>query len=121
MLLTSTNEQVLDAKSIGQEATMTYTQERLMERAVSYWDPIKKLNLVTFNSDVKFIKTSTKKNEKTKTLKYHQDLFSRLVTVSSSRYIDFKKVILYELVPVPLALFHPTGEMKQTNKCEILK
>ena len=37
----STKEQVLDAKSIGQEATVTYIQGRLVERTVSYWDPIK--------------------------------------------------------------------------------
>ena len=83
----STKEQVLDAKSIGQEATVTYIQERVVERTVSEWDPIKKLNLATFSSDVTPIKTSTKKKEKTKTLKYHQDLFFRLITVSRSRYI----------------------------------
>ena len=97
------------------------TQERLVERTVPYWDPKKKLNLATFSSYVKPIQTSTKKNEKTETLKYHQDLLSRLITVSRSRYIDLKKVLSYELAPVPLALFHARGEMRQTNKSEILK
>ena len=117
----STEEQVLDPKWIGQEATMTNIQERLVERTVSYWDPITKLNLATFSSDVKLIKASTKKIEKTKTLKYHQDLLSRLLTVGRSRYIDFKNVLPYKLVPVPIALFHPTGEMRATNKTGILK
>ena len=95
----STKEQVLDAKSMGKDTKMTYIKERLVEITVSYWNPIKKLNLFTFISDVKPIKTSTKKNEKTKTLKYHQDLFSRLVTVSWTCYIDFKKVLSYSWLP----------------------
>lgn len=100
---------------------MTSIQGQLVERTVLYWDPIKKLNLTTFSSEVKSIKTSTKKNEKMKTLTYYQDLFSRLITVIRSPYIDSKKVLSYELAPVPLALYHPTGEMRQTNKSEIPK
>ena len=90
---------------------MTYIQERLVEKTISYWDPIKKLNLATFSSDAKPVKK--KKNEKTKTLKNHQSLFSRLITISRSRDIDFKNVLSYDLVPVPLALFHSTGEMRK--------
>ena len=35
---------------------MTYIQERLVEKTISYWDPIKKLNLATFSSDAKPVK-----------------------------------------------------------------
>ena len=83
---------------------MIFIQGQLVERTVLHWDPIKKLNLTTFSSEVKSIKTSTKKNEKMKTLTYYQDLFSRLITVIRSPYIDSKKVLSYELAPVPLAL-----------------
>ena len=117
----STKEEALDKSSIGKEATMTHIQKRLVEKTVSYWDPINNLSLATFSSDVKRIKASTKEIEKTKTLKYHQDLFFRLITVSRSRYIDVKKVFSYELAPVPLALFHPTSEMRKKNTSEILK
>lgn len=81
----------------------------------------RKLSLATISSVVKSIKASSKKNEKTKTLKYNQDLYSRVITIRWSHYIDFKNVLSYELALIPLVLFHPTGEMRKTNKSEILK
>lgn len=82
----------------------------------------RKLSLATISSVVKSIKASSKKNEKTKTLKYNQeDLYSRLITIRWSHYIDFKNVLSHELALIPLVLFHPTGEMRKTNKSEILK
>ena len=41
----STKNQVLKAKSIGQESKIMYIQEQLVKRTVSYWDPIKKLKI----------------------------------------------------------------------------
>ena len=45
-------------------------------------------------------------------INYHQ---------SVTLYWFLKNTLLYELALVPLALFHPTGEMRKTNNSEILK
>ena len=111
---------ILNAKSIGKEAAQQYIRERLVERTIPYWDPVKKLKLYTFSTGNKPLKIS-RKNEASITFKYHQDLFSRLITVSTSRQIDLKVVLSHELAAVPLSLFHTTGEMRKTNKSQLLK
>ena len=104
----------------SKEAVKNYIQERLIESSVPFWDPVKKLNLFTFSSGNKPLKIS-RKSEPVIILKKHQNLFSRLITVSMSREIDLKDVLAHELSAVPLSIFHPTGEMRKTNKSQLLK
>ena len=48
-------------------------------------------------------------------------LFRRLLAVSRSRDVDLRKVLQYELVAVPPALFHSDGTMRKTNQAEFAK
>ena len=48
-------------------------------------------------------------------------MLSRLLIVSQSREIYLQNILTYELAPVALALFHLTGEMRKTNKSQLLK
>ena len=79
-----------------------------------------KLRLKTFASGEKELKVRHK-NETVTTLEGLQNLFSRLITVSTTRKIDLKSVLSYELSAVPLSLFHVTGEMRKTAKSKLLQ
>ena len=52
-------------------------------------------------------------------------LFSRLLTVGAMRQLDLKEVLSNELSTIPLSLslslFHTAGEMRKTNKSQLLK
>ena len=111
---------ILNAKSIGQAAVEEFINVRLHERSVSFWNPVKKMNLYTFQSGNKTLKV-TNKSETTLILKEHQLLYSRLLTVSAVRQLDLKEVLSHELSTIPLSLFHATGEMRKTNKSQLLK
>ena len=113
--------EVLHAKSIGKESSDQFIKERFIEKTVPFWNPVKKLKLHTFTSQNKTIKLPSINKEKAATMKNHQNLFSRIITVSSARKIDLKSVMSYELSSVPLSLFHATGEMRKTNKSQLLQ
>ena len=113
-------EDILCAKSLGRESAKQYMEERLYNRTVSFWDPLPKLRLKTFASGEKELKVRHK-NETVTTPKGLQNLFSRLITVSTTRKIDLKSVLSYELYAVPLSLFHVTGEMRKTAKSKLLQ
>lgn len=111
---------ILNAKSIGMTSANEYIRKRLINREVPFWDSIKKLNLRTFSSMDKQIKIP-RQNEATLILKTQQNLFSRLLSVSSTRHVDMKSVLCHELSAVPLSIFHPNGEMRKTTKSNLLK
>lgn len=45
-----------------------------------------------------------------------RDLFEWLLIVANVRQINLKEVLSYELSPVPVALAHPDGSLRKTNK-----
>ena len=112
-------DEILNANSIGKENAIKFIQERITEKTIPFWEPIKKLNLKTFSSADKPMQIK-KKNE-TVILKNQQNIFSRLLSVSSARPIDLKGVFSHELSAIPLSLFHSTGEMRKTTKSQLLK
>ena len=113
-------EEILNARKLGKESTEQFFNERIKEQRVPFHDTIKKLKLHSFTSENKKLKIS-RKSEPTIILKDHQQLFSKLLTVSRSRQIDLKAVLSHELSAIPLSLFHPTGEMRKTNKSQLMK
>ena len=61
------------------------------------------------------------KTNGTITLKIGVNLFSWLITLSRDRHIYLQNVLSYEFSVVPLALFYPNGDMKETSKSKLLK
>lgn len=45
-----------------------------------------------------------------------RDLFGRLLIVTNVRQINLKEVLGFELSSVPVALAHPDGNLRKTNK-----
>ena len=78
------------------------------------------MNLYTFQPVNKKFKIN-KKSELTIILKEHQLLFSRLPTVGVVRQLDLTEVLSHELSTISLSLFHTKGEMRKTNKSQLLK
>ena len=112
-------EEILNAHSIGKQAADEFVKERILDGKTSFWAPITKMNLKTFSSGDKVVKVN-RKNQSIATIKSHQNLFSKLLTVSSSRNIDLKSILTYELSAVPLSLFYTTGEMRKVAKSKLL-
>ena len=95
-----------------------FVKERLGEEpAKHFWEPLKKCKVSTF-ADMK----KALSNDKDRKLIIDTEvLFRRLLAVSRSRDVDLRKVLQYELVAVPPALFHSDGTMRKTNKAEFAK
>ena len=46
-------EDILNAKSRGEESLVKYLKERLKDKSISFWDPLPKLKLKTFEDALK--------------------------------------------------------------------
>jgi len=107
---------ILDARNIGNESTAKFLSEQIVKQNVSFLDTINKLNLHTFASENKKLKIS-RKPEPTIILKDHQQLFSKLLTVSTSHQIDCKEVLTHELsAHASLTLPYHWGNEKNKQK-----
>ena len=94
-----------------------FTKERLVERTVSFWEPIQKKSIVTFSS----MKKSLSMDKNKKVMLDSEVLFRRLLSVSKTREVDMRDVLAYELAAVPPSLFHDDGTFCKTNKADLAK
>ena len=46
---------------------------------------------------------------------FQNDFFSKLLSIIKTRIVNIKNVLFNELLPVPLVIFHPTGEMQKSK------
>ena len=114
------SNEILNARKIGKDATELFYRERIIDQTIPFLNPVKKLNFRSFSTENKKLKVSNK-SEPVPILQHHNHLFSQLLTVSNQREIDLPTILGHELFAVPLSLFHPTGEMRKTNKSQLLK
>ena len=102
------------AREIGESAYLEFVEERLgKNRSKSFFDPIHKLKLASF--ETKSVKSKVTK-EKNIELKADKNVFSMMTIVAQTRQLDMKKVFSYPLGPVPWALATSSGSMRKTNK-----
>lgn len=105
-------EAVLECDQIGQNLFNNFVKERIFQRKLSVWSPMKKANLHTWKT------TREKKTRKTASgvvaLKDDSALFARfLVVVLSRQEVDLKESISeFELVAFPRALFNSDGDLR---------
>lgn len=115
----TTRIEILDAKKIGETNATVFIEERIITQKVSFWHPIKRLNLNKFSSiDKKMI--IPRKEKSSVVFNNQQSLLARLLSVSICRFVNLKEILMHELSAVPLSIFHPGGEMRKTNKSELL-
>ena len=85
------SESLLSAKEQGEKAMGEFVQARLISDKENFWDPLKKINIKTFQSLNKPIKPS-KGKQALKTINLDRQVYSRLLVVSKDRGIDLEEV-----------------------------
>ena len=107
-------EAVLERDKIGQDLFTNFVKERIVERKLSVWSPMKKGNLHTWKTTRE--KTKSKTASGVFALKNDRALFARfLVLVLSRPEIDLKESIMiskFELAAFPRALFNSDGDLR---------
>ena len=103
----------------GEEASSAFVKERLVEKSVSFHDPLKKLRLKTFAS-MAVRKTLTTSQKKTVMVKAERNLLGRLLIMSQRHDIDLQKLFKYSLSPIPWSLATGDGCYAKTNKSQLL-
>ena len=111
-------EDLLRAHDKGTEAVTTFIRKRLTTTEVSFYDPIPKLKLATFDS---MTVSSVKIGGKEVMLKADRDLFARLLVVAQTREMDLREVFKYSLGPLPWSLASTDGSLCKTVKSKLLE
>ena len=99
---------VLTRDQVGQEHFSNFVKERIVERKLSVWSPMKKVNLQTWKTT-----RATKESETASSVAALKDDRARfLVVVLSRPEIDLKECISeFELATFPRALFNSDGDL----------
>ena len=93
----------------------TFVEKRLNTSQVSFWDPIPKLKVKTFERTTRKIQVKAV-NDKLVTVGADRELFGRLLIAANVRQINLKEVLCYELSSVPFSLAYQDGSLRKTNK-----
>ena len=84
-----------------------------------FFDPLKKVNLQTFQHLKKVVKVSAKNS--LITFKMDRNLFARIAQIGQFRKIDLKEVFKYPLGPLPWSLANAYGLRRKTNKAKLMQ
>ena len=104
---------------LGNKAMNNFINERLSENgSVDFLEPVKKLNLKTFEHIMEVIKVSVK--DRIIPLKVHRDLLGQIVPIMQRQSINLQNVFYYPLGPLSWALSGSVGELCMTNKLALL-
>ena len=113
------SKDLLSAEEKGKLLVTEFTEQRLKEKNVGFFDTIKKQNSKTFATLYKI--PATEKQSEKKLLKADRKLLQRLFNAASSgRSVQTADILKHELSPVPLSLAKPDGQMNQTSKSDML-
>ena len=98
----------------GREQMNTFVEKRVNTNEVSFWDPIPKLKVKTFESTTTKIQVKAV-NDKLVTVGADRELFGRLLIAANVRQINLKEVLCYELSSVPFSAYQD-GSLRKTAK-----
>ena len=107
---------VMQANTIGQQAK--FVKGRLVEKTVSFYTPLPKQKLKTF--DEKRDRKLTTTQKKIVEIKAERNLFGQLVMLSEQHKISLDKTLGYPLRPVPLFLATADGCPVKTDKSKMM-
>ena len=110
---------MISAKTLGKKAMDEFITSRLSNRTTAYFfDPIDKLNLVTFTSMNK-IKTC-RVNSKFIPLQASKNLFAKIALDAQIRSLNLRLVFKFPIGPLPWSLSEPIRTLKKTPKAALL-
>ena len=110
---------LLHAFDIEKKAFTRFVEDRIVTSSVAFHNPIKKLNLKTFSALTKQKPVAVHSGEII--VRADRDLFARLLVVAQGRSLDLRKVLCYELGPVPWSLSSVDGRLVKTAKSKLLQ
>ena len=90
-----------------------------MSTSKGFFDTLSKLKLGNFSNVKK--SSSLSKEGKTVILRADRNLFARLLVIGQSRKVDLRKLLVYELGPLPWSLASFDGSLAKTNKASLPK
>jgi len=93
----------------------TLVEKRLTTNQVSFWDPIPKLKMKTFERTTRKIQVKVV-NDKLVTAGADRELFGRLLITANVRQINLKEVLCYEPSSFPFSLAYQDGSLRKTTK-----
>ena len=93
----------------------TFVEKRLNTNQISFWDPVTKLKVKTFESTTKKVQVKAV-NDKLVAVGADRELFGCLLIVTNVGQINLKEVLCYELSPVPFSLAHQDDSLRKTTK-----
>ena len=114
-----TNACYLNAKKTGEEAVDEFCKERLVEKKLDFYDPIKLTKLKTFDDMVSRPKSKAKLT--IQSAKEDKQLFKRLLLLAQEQKLDLVDLLSYPLSSVPPALGNFDGSLRKTNKSALFK
>ena len=112
-------ENLLNYVDTGERAAESFIQKRLVEKTIKFQDPMKKLNLHTFNS-MAVVKSLSSSKKKTIQIKAERNLLGRLLLLSQENDISLEKLFKYPLSPIPWSLATADGGLVKTDKSKLM-
>ena len=111
---------LLTANERGVVQVKNFVRDRLVEKKVNFFDPVKRNNSKTFATLYK-AKVITKRSE-AKTIKADRKLIQKLLNASQAgRQVEMEEVLKHELSVLPLSLVKSSGQMNATSKSDMLQ
>ena len=90
---------ILEAQSKDETEVPKFTNKRLVNQSVHFFNPLKRLKLGSFTTILK--KPVKMKSGKVVQFSFQSDIFGKTVIVQQSRNVDLKEFFCYTLGPFP--------------------
>ena len=111
-------EALVSCTNKGREHMTTFIEKRINTNTISFWDPISKVKVKTYETTVKKVQLKAA-DEHLITVKSDRDLFGRLMIVANAREVNIREVLSYEISPVPCSLAHNDGSLRKATKSDL--
>jgi hypothetical protein len=110
---------LLNVDAMGKMAFHQFIEDRIVEKNISFHQPIARTALSTFASmrECKKVKNAANKQIE---IKAERNLFGQLLLLSEKNNISREKVLSYPLSPVPWALSTADGLPVKTDKAKLM-
>ncbi len=114
-----TKKDLLSGYKEGKQRAETFIKDRILSNKVPFFDPITKLKLNTFTTQI--TEKKVKVGDKELTIRADRSFFCKLVFIAQSRNLDLFEVYSHELGPIPWAIATPLGTALKPDKAKLME
>ena len=112
-------DDLLKAPEIGRNAMENFVKKRLVDKTMSFHDPIKRNKLKTFAAS-QVTKKVTSSQNKISQIRAERNVFGQLVLLAIQHDVDLELTLSFPLSPVPRSLATADGMPTKTDKSTLL-